>query len=156
MHEANSSNRLAWNVVIAITFLIAFYFLGKYLPHTGSLANNLHGGRMWAVAITRPDGRIDRIEVSDNKEATHTFLPAPDSDAYSTISIDTALWSALELLRQDWCTKQPSFPAPTTDRSFYQVAVQCGRVVNPVLRIPTDHLPQPLLRLVDTVPPPPR
>jgi hypothetical protein len=156
MRQFASSKGSGCSVVAAIIIVVGIAWLANNPSQGGSLDTSLHGGNVLVIDLKKSDGFIERVEVSDEREALHTFLPAPYPDAYSITTIPANLWVSLEELRHVWCIKPPTFKTPMAQTPVYEVAIQCERLMNPVLRIPQDQMPQSLLTLIASLPPPPQ
>jgi len=156
MRSSLASENPGWGLVLGGGLVVLVICCFAYYPtRAGSIANSLRGGGVLIVDLPRQGKNVERIDVSDKKFATRTFYPIQHPRAYSKIMLTEDLWEAIEKLRHDWCAKPPTFQQTDVTRPFYEVAVQCGRAANPVFRIPSDQLPQPLVTLVTVVPPPP-
>jgi hypothetical protein len=137
-------------IIVLVVACFAVYPL-----RVGSIANSLRGGGILIVDIPRQDGGIERIDVSEQQFATRTFYPIQHPRAYSKIDLPDAVWRSLKQLQQEWCAKSPTFRPTPEQMPVYSVAMQCQRAANPVFRIPSDQLPQPLGTLLSVVPSPP-
>lgn len=150
-------------VVVAIPFLllpIAFICVIIACPllrspaySHGSLAGGLRGNCIFIVQISHQQGRSEQIEVYTDHSATRAFFPLQQPTAYSKIVLSPEMWTELDALRQQWCNDRPKFKKPADQAATYEIAVQCGRPLNPVIQVPIDVLPHVCTTLEATVPP---
>lgn len=136
-----------------IIFVVACFAL--YPSRVGSIANSLRGGDILIVDIPHQNEGVERIDVSEQQFATRTFYPIQHPRAYSKINLPDTVWASLKQLQREWCAKSPTFRPTLEQVPVYSVAMQCQRAANPVFRIPSDQLPQPLGTLLSVVPAPP-
>lgn len=139
-------------MAIVICLVIVFGASGR---SPRSLAGGLRGNRIFIVQVSNQHEQSEQIEVYTDQSATRAFYPLPQPTAYSKISLSAELWTELNTLRQQWCERPPQFPHNTEQSAGYDIAVQCGRVLNPVIRVPVEALPRVFRTLLEIVPPPP-
>jgi len=156
MRGSFASQSTGWGFLFGAVLVVLVVCCFAYYPsRTGSIANSLRGGGLLIIDFPRKGTVVERIDVSDKKFATRTFYPIQHPGAYSKIVLTEDLWDAVDKLRHEWCAKSPTFRQAEQAMPFYEVAIQCGRAVNPVFRIPPDQLPQSLVTLIRFLPPPP-
>lgn len=161
MESSPGNTALRRGLLLAIPLLIGLFVLCYIAlpyntPRFGSLASGLRGDRVIIIQFPQRDGYAEQIHVHNDKVATHAFYPLQDPLAYSERVVPPSLWETLDQLRQAWCIQPPTFPQITPSALVYEVALQCGRAANPVVRIPPDQLPQPFVSLIASMPAPPQ
>lgn len=151
------TNDWQWDVVvvrlIAVILCFAVVF-GLFTRLPRSLTGGLRGNRVFIVQLPHQHGQSEQIQVYTDQSATRGFYPLQQSTAYSEIRLPADLWTELHTLRQQWCEHAPQVQHDAELPAGYEIAVQCGRLFNPVIPMPVEALPEAFRTLMKTVPPP--
>lgn len=146
---------LPW-LCVALASLILFVNAPPSTTRNDLAKSNayLRGGAFLVLRLPATSLPVDQIQVFNDLEASRAFIPGISPTAFVTQTISASLLADLRELQQQWCNGNPRFDTEDIE-SYYEVALDCSGFDTPVFRVPDTQLPQPLLELVEVMPPAP-
>lgn len=124
-------------------------------PRT-SFNGGLRGYTVMIITFPHQDGMVERVNISERKTASHIiqYGQRPLLD-YTEANLSRTTWQALEDTRQTWCDNPPEPAQPIDQTKVYSIAIDCNRVVNPIIYLRAEQFPPALRELFAVVPAPP-